>query len=68
MLLSVLVIPLEEGRGGFGEVAEEVYQSVVWLEGISDQERLDKIGLYSLKVQRPTGELIEVSKIVRDRV
>jgi len=46
---TILVVTLPEGCGCFGEGAEEVYQDVAGLQGISYEERLDKLGLFSLE-------------------
>ena len=36
------------------------------MEGISYEERLEKLGLFSLERRRLRGELIEVYKMMRD--
>ena len=33
VLCSILVATLQEGCGGFGEGAEEVYQNAAWIRG-----------------------------------
>ena len=66
------------GHGSFGERDVEALERVQkrftrmlpGLEGVGYEERLNKLGLFSLERRRLRGDLIEVYKIMRgiDRV
>ena len=63
------MLPGERGLPGCCLV-KEVYQQLPGLEGISYEERLDKLGLFTLEQWRLRGDLMEVYKIMSgiDRV
>eukprot|EP00061_Rhincodon_typus_P011509 g36570.t1 len=54
----------------FGEDTEKIYQDVACMEDISYEERLKKLGLFSMERQRLRGDLTDIYKIMRgmDRV
>lgn len=48
-----------------GESAETIYQIGARTRGLSERERLCRLGFYSLERRRMRGDLIEVHKLMR---